>query len=92
MHQTAACATLILNIATCNSFQIHRSGQNVRVLSRCRRDGRRRSHGHHRRARRLYNDMREHADEYLDGIGVGIDLGTTNSAVAMMLPDHDGKR
>jgi len=32
------------------------------------------------------------ADEYLDGIGVGIDLGTTNSAVAMMLPARDGKR
>lgn len=31
-------------------------------------------------------------DDHLQGIGVGIDLGTTNSAVAMMLPcpDEDG--
>ena len=79
-HQTAACAILIL-IALSNSFQIDRSGNNVRCrcLSQCRRDG-----------RRLYN--MQDADEYLDGIGVGIDLGTTNSAVAMMLPARDGKR
>jgi molecular chaperone DnaK (HSP70) len=32
----------------------------------------------------------ENDEQYLQGIGVGIDLGTTNSAVAMMLPRSDG--
>lgn len=30
-------------------------------------------------------------EEHLQGIGVGIDLGTTNSAVAMMIPSGEGR-
>ena len=29
------------------------------------------------------------SEEHLVGIGVGIDLGTTNSAIAMMIPSTD---
>ena len=38
------------------------------------------------------NDDDDDDEEHLTGIGVGIDLGTTNSALAMMIPASNGDR
>ena len=38
------------------------------------------------------NDDDDDEEEHLTGIGVGIDLGTTNSALAMMIPASNGDR
>ena len=37
-----------------------------------------------------YNAADNDEEAHLQGISVGIDLGTTNSAVAMMVPNEDG--
>lgn len=38
----------------------------------------------------LYSTNVNDEEAYLQGISVGIDLGTTNSALAMMIPSEDG--
>ena len=40
--------------------------------------------------RDIREDSPEEEEDHWTGIGVGIDLGTTNSAVAMMIPADDG--